>query len=527
MLAGIGCCMPYRLLHGRSLLSRWAESNINGYQGIVNVNRRLGTYGSNRPIRSDLTLKRSFSSTSSFTPIRCSSTSSNSSTVDAISTGSDDSIFDVRGKIPVSVPVVELKSADCSSTLWELVKTKMIKPYLDLFIETYDLSVTPKDGDQESVIQEIISALKRRNVAVKCSALDPRAEESNDANYRHAYSPISVSLRSRLLGALFVEPIMITNIPRLIPTWKKPIIVSHHVFGDQYRDKGLTLHGGGRVELVFTPNDSKEPPKRCLVADFSEGDNGLCLGMYATESSITSFARCCFRYCILHRLPLYLSVNNPKMATYDGVFQSVFDDIYVKEFKTQFDHLNIWYEPRKFNNMVSEVLRSEGGFLWACKNYDGDVNADLVSAGFGLPGFTTYTYLSQDHQMCIVEGSNIPVRRLSPDDKGSGLIVGNPLSTIFTWTRGLKLRARLDGNARLQQFCYDLESACIDTVEAGVYTRDILPYVDNNHHKVSGVDYLSTEAFLDVVLKTLKVKLVSFQAPQTFSAASNRLSDLW
>ncbi|GIX60798.1 NADP-dependent isocitrate dehydrogenase [Babesia caballi] len=438
----------------------------------------------------------------------------------------DDMVFDVKGKITVANPVVELQGNGVSLDLWELVKTKMIKPYLDLTLVTHDISTFKSPDKYDNLLQDIIHDLRRCNVAVKCSAFDSRSGDCSHGSYRRACSPSSVSLRNKLLGALFVEPIIIENIPRLIPTWKKPIIVSHHVFGDQYRDKSLTVEGAGTVELVFTPKDPNVAPSRRFVAEFPAGDGGLCLGMYASQSSVTSFARCCFRYCILHRLPLYMSVKNPKMSTYDGVFQCAFNDIYEQEFRPEFERLGLWYETRKFDHMVSDVLRSEGGFLWACKNYDGDVNTDLVNAGFGPLGLVTYTYLSQDHQTSIVEPGHNTMQAAMPDDGSDSTLTGNPLSTIFTWTRSLRLRAKLDDNPRLQQFCSDLEAACIETVESGVYTRDLMAYMDHAYVPVAGVDYLCTEDFLDVVLKTLKVKLVTFQAPKRFAASSHRLSEL-
>ncbi|KAK1932655.1 putative isocitrate dehydrogenase, NADP-dependent family protein [Babesia divergens] len=433
--------------------------------------------------------------------------------------------FDVKGKITVSNPVVELQGDGVSRTIWEMVKSKMIQPYLNLSFNTYDLSVSKFQKNSNTTLNDIVNDLKSCNVALKCSTLDPRLSEAANNDDLGTCSHSSVALRNHLLGALFVEPIIIDNVPRLIRNWKKPIIVSHHVFGDQYRDKGLMVPGAGTVDLVFTPKEPNAPKSRRLVSEFEEGDRGLCLGMYASQKSITSFARCCFRYCILHRLPLYLSVKNAKMWTYDGAFKSTFDTIY-EEFKAEFERLGLWYETRKFDRMVSQVLRSEGGFLWACKNYDGDVNADLVSAGFGSRWLTTYTYLSQDHHMCIVEPGHGPICGADKESPSGDIITANPLAIIFTWTRSLKLRAKLDGNSRLEQFCLDLEAASIETVESGIYTKDLLKFVENGKTPESGVDYLCTEDFLDVILKNLKVKLVTFQTPQRFDAATKPLSDL-
>ncbi|KAK1444700.1 isopropylmalate dehydrogenase [Babesia gibsoni] len=451
-------------------------------------------------------------------------TSSRSMSTSANRSGDGEATFDLKGKIEIVNPVIELKGDGISRKLWEMVKNKMIKPFLDMKLIKHDLSYSNFQKLGDAILDPIIDDLQKYNVAIKCSTYDPMSSMIRVEGMEHSYSHSSVALCNRLHGARFVEPIIIENVRRLIPTWYKPIIVANHVFGDRYRDKALIVPGDGTVELVYKERGSNEPTLAKKVTEFNEGVGGICLGMYASQKSMISFARCCFRYCVSHGLPLYLSIKNAKMLTYDGAFKEAFDTAY-EEFRGDFGRKGLWYETLKFDRMVSQVLKSEGGFLWACKNYEGDVNSDLISAGFGSKWLTTHSYLSEDHKMCMVEPGHGPIQ-MSEAEEMLEKITANPLAIIFTWTRALKFRARLDRNARLERFCLDLEAAAVETVESGIFTKDLVKATESHKAPQYGEDYLCTTEFLDVILKNLKVKLVSFQQPRRFDAASRSLSDM-
>ncbi|KAK2196684.1 bifunctional Isocitrate dehydrogenase NADP-dependent/Isopropylmalate dehydrogenase-like domain [Babesia duncani] len=350
---------------------------------------------------------------------------------------SNDGIFDLKGIINIEKPLVEMRGDAMAQVLSDMVKEQLLKPYLRMPLDTFDLSLENRIKTNNEVVFQAIDAIRTYNIGVKIPTL---ALTSNTCNVpeKKSWFSASVTLREHLDGALFREPILVDNMDRLIKTWTKPIIVCRHAFGDQYMHQSMEINKSGKVELKFTPEDGSEPMIKC-IHNFKNDNYGVCLGMFNTQKSVSSFARCCFRYCLQHKLPLYLSIKQTVLEAYDGMFKMVFDNIY-KEFKEDFKAAGIWYDTLFVDEMVVQALRSEGGFVWACKNYDGDVNADLVSVGFGSRWLMTSTLLCPDYRSCVIEPAHGPIPNHYEKYKQGMKTSTIPLATIFSWTRALQKR---------------------------------------------------------------------------------------
>eukprot|EP00922_Rhytidocystis_sp_ex-Travisia-forbesii_P032856 GHVS01048873.1.p1 GENE.GHVS01048873.1~~GHVS01048873.1.p1 ORF type:complete len:527 (+),score=35.23 GHVS01048873.1:76-1656(+) len=422
--------------------------------------------------------------------------------------GSASSAFDIEGKIRVDKPVVEMDGDEMTRILWAWIKEKLIHPYLSLPIEYYDLGIESRDKTNDEVTLEAAAAIQKHNVGIKCATITPDQDRVREFGLKSMWKSPNGTIRNILDGTVFRAPILIENVPRLVPGWKKPIIIGRHAHADQYKNKSFLIDGPGKFEICFTPNGGVE--NRRLVYDFK--GKGVALGMYNTEHSIRGFAQSSFKFAIQQNMPLYLSTKNTILKKYDGMFKDIFQNLYDETFKADFIKRGIWYEHRLIDDMVAQALKSEGGFVWACKNYDGDVQSDIVAQGYGSLGLMTSVLLCPDGLTCVSEAAHGTVTRHYRAHQKGGKTSTNPIASIFAWTRGLAHRATLDDNPRLQQFCLALERACVETVESGQMPKDLAMCVKGKDVKSS--DYLSTEEFINAISDTLKAKLVTHQATE-------------
>lgn len=407
-------------------------------------------------------------------------------------------------KIKVNNPVVELDGDEMTRVIWKLIKEKYIHPYLDLDIKYFDLGMENRDKTEDRVTVEAAEAIKKYNVGIKCATITPDEARVKEFNLKKMWKSPNGTIRNILDGTVFREPIIINNIPRLVPNWTAPICIGRHAFGDQYRATDILIKGKGKLTLTFTPQDGK-PAETFDVYDFV-GD-GVALAMYNTDESIIGFARACFNMALQKKWPLYLSTKNTILKKYDGRFKDLFAEIYEKEFKSQFDSLGLTYEHRLIDDMVASCLKWNGNFVWACKNYDGDVQSDTVAQGFGSLGLMTSVLITPDGKTMESEAAHGTVTRHYRQHTQGKPTSTNPIASIFAWTRGLSFRGKLDGNQELVHFCSKLEEACVKTVEAGKMTKDLSVCIKGE--KVTSADYLTTEKFMDEVEITLKSLLAS------------------
>ncbi|WP_118952267.1 NADP-dependent isocitrate dehydrogenase [Taibaiella helva] len=405
-------------------------------------------------------------------------------------------------KIKVANPVVELDGDEMTRIIWKFIKDKLILPYLDLDIKYFDLGVEHRDATDDQVTIDAANAIKQYGVGIKCATITPDEARVTEFNLKQMWKSPNGTIRNILDGTVFREPIVIDNIPRLVPNWTAPICIGRHAFGDQYRATDFVTKGKGKLTVKFEGEDGTV--QEFEVYNF-KGD-GVALTMYNTDESIAGFARACFNQALIKQWPLYLSTKNTILKKYDGRFKDIFEEIYQNEFKGKFEAAGITYEHRLIDDMVASALKWHGNFVWACKNYDGDVQSDTVAQGFGSLGLMTSTLVTPDGKTMEAEAAHGTVTRHYREHQKGKPTSTNPIASIFAWTRGLEFRGKLDGNQQLIDFAHALEAVCIETVASGKMTKDLAVCIHGN--KVNhGEHYLYTEEFLDALDNNLKAKL--------------------
>jgi len=409
----------------------------------------------------------------------------------------------MAAKIKVLNPVVELDGDEMTRIIWKFIKDKLILPYLDLDIKYYDLGVEYRDQTNDQVTIDAANAIKQYGVGIKCATITPDEARVKEFNLKQMWKSPNGTIRNILDGTVFREPIVIKNIPRLVTNWDSPIIVGRHAFGDQYRATDFTVPGKGKLTIKFEGEDGQVIEHE--VYQFKGA--GVALSMYNTDESIRGFARSCFNMALQKGWPLYMSTKNTILKKYDGRFKDIFQEIFENEFKTAFEAAGIIYEHRLIDDMVASALKWNGKFVWACKNYDGDVQSDTVAQGFGSLGLMTSVLVTPDGKTMESEAAHGTVTRHYRDHQKGKPTSTNPIASIFAWTRGLAFRGKLDNNQDLIKFADALEAVCIETVEEGKMTKDLAVCIHGN--KVNhGTHYLYTEEFLDAIDANLKKKMV-------------------
>jgi isocitrate dehydrogenase len=406
-------------------------------------------------------------------------------------------------KIKVANPVVELDGDEMTRVIWKFIKDKLILPYLDIDIKYYDLGMEHRDATNDQVTIDAAEAIKKYSVGIKCATITPDEARVKEFGLKQMWKSPNGTIRNILDGTVFREPIVCANVPRLVTNWTAPIIVGRHAFGDQYRATDTVIKGKGKLTLTFTPEDGGEP-QTFEVFNF-KGD-GVALAMYNTEESIRGFARSCLNMGLMKKWPVYLSTKNTILKKYDGRFKDIFAEIFEAEYKDKFAAAGIVYEHRLIDDMVASALKWHGEFVWACKNYDGDVQSDSVAQGFGSLGLMTSVLVTPDGKIMEAEAAHGTVTRHYRDHQAGKPTSTNPIASIYAWTRGLEFRGKLDGNEELQRFAQALEEVCVETVESGKMTKDLAVCIHGN--KVNhGEHYLYTEEFLSALDENLKKKL--------------------
>ena len=409
----------------------------------------------------------------------------------------------MASKIKVANPVVELDGDEMTRIIWTFIKEKLILPYLDIDIKYYDLGIEFRDQTNDQVTIDAANAIRQYGVGIKCATITPDEARVQEFKLKQMWKSPNGTIRNILDGTVFREPIVIKNIPRLVTNWTAPIIVGRHAFGDQYRATDTVIKGKGKLTMTFTPEGGGEP-QTFEVFNF-KGD-GVALTMYNTDESIIGFARSCFNMALNKKWPLYMSTKNTILKKYDGRFKDIFEEIYQKEFKAEFDKAGITYEHRLIDDMVASALKWNGNFVWACKNYDGDVQSDTVAQGFGSLGLMTSVLVTPDGKTMEAEAAHGTVTRHYREHQKGKPTSTNPIASIFAWTRGLAFRGKLDSNDALIKFANALEAVCIETVESGKMTKDLAVCIHGN--KVNhGDHYLHTEEFLDAIDTNLRKKM--------------------
>jgi isocitrate dehydrogenase len=405
-------------------------------------------------------------------------------------------------KIKVANPVVELDGDEMTRIIWKWIKDQLILPYVEVPIEYYDLGIENRDRTDDQVTVESAKAILKYNVGIKCATITPDEARVQEFGLKQMWKSPNGTIRNILNGTVFREPIVIRNIPRLVPGWTQPIVIGRHAFGDQYRATDAVIKGKGTLTMTFTPEDGGEPVT-WNVYDF-KGD-GVALSMYNTDESIEGFARSCFNLALSKKWPLYLSTKNTILKKYDGRFKDIFQEVYEKDFKAAFQEAGITYEHRLIDDMVAAAMKWSGGFIWACKNYDGDVQSDTVAQGFGSLGLMTSVLITPDGKTMEAEAAHGTVTRHYRQHQQGKPTSTNPIASIFAWTRGLAFRGKLDGNQALVDFATTLEQVCINTVESGRMTKDLAVCIHGD--KVGAEHYLTTEKFMDALREELERRM--------------------
>jgi isocitrate dehydrogenase len=404
-------------------------------------------------------------------------------------------------KIKVENPVVELDGDEMTRIIWHFIKDKLILPYLDIDIKYFDLGMEYRDQTNDQVTIDAAEAIKKYNVGIKCATITPDEDRVIEFNLKQMWKSPNGTIRNILDGTVFREPIVCSNVPRLVPNWTAPICIGRHAFGDQYRATDFLTKGKGKLTIKFEGEDGQVIEHE--VYNF-KGD-GVALAMYNTDESIRGFARSCFNQAIAKKWPLYLSTKNTILKKYDGRFKDIFQEIYEQEFKATMVSVGITYEHRLIDDMVASALKWNGNFVWACKNYDGDVQSDTVAQGFGSLGLMTSVLVTPDGKTMEAEAAHGTVTRHYRMHQQGKKTSTNPIASIFAWTRGLEHRGKLDGNDALIKFCQTLEQVCVDTVEAGKMTKDLAVCIHGNN--VPEGSYLYTEDFLEELNQELQKRL--------------------
>src|SRR5215468_4216983 len=391
-------------------------------------------------------------------------------------------------KIKVANPVVELDGDEMTRIIWQLIRDQLILPYLDINLEYYDLSIQHRDATDDQVTIDAAHAIQRHGVGVKCATITPDEARVAEFGLKKMWRSPNGTIRNILGGVIFREPIVISNIPRLVPSWTKPIIIGRHAHADQYKASDFVVPGPGTVTISYVPDGDKNQPIEMEVARFTGG--GVAMAMYNFDDSIRDFARATMRYAINRRLPLYLSTKNTILKAYDGRFKDIFAETFESEFKADFEASGITYEHRLIDDMVAQVLKWDGGIVWACKNYDGDVQSDVVAQGYGSLGLMTSVLMTPDGRTVEAEAAHGTVTRHFRAHQRGEQTSTNPIASIFAWTRGLAHRGKLDNTPEVVDFAHRLEQVCVATVEGGQMTKDLALLVG------PGTPWLTTEAFL-------------------------------
>lgn len=398
-------------------------------------------------------------------------------------------------KIKVEGVVVELDGDEMTRIMWQFIKDSLILPYLDVKLEYYDLGMENRDATDDQVTIDSAHAIQKHGVGIKCATITPDEARVEEFGLKKMWKSPNGTVRNILGGVIFREPIIISNVPRLVPHWTKPIVIGRHAFGDQYRATDFKVPGPGKLTMSFVPEDGSAPIEH-TVYDFKS--SGVAMGMYNLDESIRDFARASLNYGLIRKYPVYLSTKNTILKAYDGRFKDIFEEIYQAEFKSTFDAAGIWYEHRLIDDMVAMSLRMEGGYVWACKNYDGDVQSDTVAQGYGSLGLMTSVLMTPDGKIVESEAAHGTVTRHYRDHQKGKATSTNPIASIFAWTRGLAHRAKLDNNADLAKFCDVLERVCIETVEQGKMTKDLSLLISKD------APYQTTQEFLNSIDENLK-----------------------
>jgi len=405
-------------------------------------------------------------------------------------------------KISVKNPVVELDGDEMTRIIWKFIKEKLITPYLNVDIKYFDLGVENRDATNDQVTIDAANAIKKHGVGIKCATITPDEARKTEFNLKEIWKSPNGTIRNILDGTVFREPIVCSNVPRLVSNWTSPIIVGRHAFGDQYKATDFVVPGAGKLTIKFEGDDGKIIEHE--VFKFKGG--GVALAMYNTDESIRGFAHSCFNIALNKGWPLYLSTKNTILKKYDGRFKDIFAEIFAANYKEKFAAKNIVYEHRLIDDMVASALKWSGSFVWACKNYDGDVQSDSVAQGFGSLGLMTSVLITPDGKTMEAEAAHGTVTRHYRDYQAGKPTSTNPIASIFAWTRGLEFRGKLDGNQELINFCHALEQVCVETVESGKMTKDLAVCIHGN--KVEhGKHYLYTEEFLDAIDQNLQKKI--------------------
>ncbi|CAN2232462.1 Icd Isocitrate dehydrogenases [actinobacterium SCGC AAA044-D11] len=401
-------------------------------------------------------------------------------------------------KIKVEGTVVELDGDEMTRIIWSFIKEKLILPYLDVNLEYYDLGIEHRDATDDQVTIDSANAIKKHGVGIKCATITPDEARVEEFGLKKMWKSPNGTIRNILGGVIFREPIIMKNVPRLVPNWTKPIVIGRHAFGDQYKATDFKVPGAGTLTMTFTPKDGSKPME-FNIFDFPSA--GVAMGMYNLDDSIRDFARASMNYGLIRNYPVFLSTKNTILKAYDGRFKDIFAEIYESEFKAKFDAAGITYEHRLIDDMVATSLRWEGGYVWACKNYDGDVQSDTVAQGYGSLGLMTSVLMTPDGKTVESEAAHGTVTRHYRDHQAGKQTSTNPIASIFAWTQGLTHRAKLDNNPKLAEFASTLEKVCIQTVESGKMTKDLAILISKDS------PWLNTQDFLAAIDENLKVAL--------------------
>ena len=401
-------------------------------------------------------------------------------------------------KIKVKNPIVELDGDEMTRVIWEFIKNKLILPYLDLGIEYYDLGMKSRDDTSDQITIDCANAIKKNGVGIKCATITPDEARVKEFNLKKMWRSPNGTIRNIIGGTVFREPIICKNVPRLVPSWTDPVIIGRHAFGDQYRATDFKVPGKGKLEIKWTSEDGKDT-KNYEVFNFP--GSGVALSMYNLDKSIEDFARSCFNYGLIKKWPVYLSTKNTILKTYDGRFKDIFQSVFEKEFKSSFEKNNLTYEHRLIDDMVACAMKWSGKYIWACKNYDGDVQSDTVAQGYGSLGLMTSVLLAPDGRTMEAEAAHGTVTRHFRMHQQGKETSTNPIASIFAWTRGLAHRGKIDNNNELIKFSNTLEKVCIECVESGSMTKDLAILVGPS------TKYLTTNQFLDEIDRNLLKQL--------------------
>ena len=401
-------------------------------------------------------------------------------------------------KINVKNPVVELDGDEMTRIIWEFIKNKLILPYLDIKIEYYDLGMKSRDNSDDQITIDSANAIKKFGVGIKCATITPDEARVEEFKLKKMWRSPNGTIRNIIGGTVFREPIICSNIPKLVPSWSDPVVIGRHAFGDQYRATDFKVPGKGKMEIKWTSEDGKQEIKHEV---FNFTGPGVALSMYNLDKSIEDFARSCFSYGIIKKWPVYLSTKNTILKKYDGRFKDIFQEVFEKEFKRKFEENNITYEHRLIDDMVACAMKWSGKYIWACKNYDGDVQSDTMAQGYGSLGLMTSTLLTPDGKVMEAEAAHGTVTRHYRMHQQGKETSTNPIASIFAWTRGLSHRGKLDDNKKLTQFSKTLEDVCIESVEKGDMTKDLAILIGPS------TKFLTTNQFLEVIKSRLEKKL--------------------